>query len=67
MILNGKEQETENAFVDHIFNTMEYLNSFYGRIYLFKEFYNELLNNSHEVRYQAILDLLVNLEKKIKK
>lgn len=58
MILNGKEQETENAFVDHIFNTMEYLNSFYGRIYLFKEFYNELLNNSHEVRYQAILDLL---------
>lgn len=58
MILNGKEQETENAFVDHIFNTMEYLNSFYGRIYLFKEFYNALLNNSHEVRYQAILDLL---------
>ena len=58
MILKGKEQETENAFVDHIFNTMEYLNSFYGRIYLFKEFYNELLNNSHEVRYQAILDLL---------
>lgn len=58
MILKGKEQETENAFVDHIFNTMEYLNSFYGRIYLFKEFYNALLNNSHEVRYQAILDLL---------
>lgn len=55
MILKGKEQETENAFVDHIFNTMEYLNSFYGRIYLFKEFYNALLNNSHEVRYQAIL------------
>lgn len=51
-------KETENAFVDHIFNTMEYLNSFYGRIYLFKEFYNALLNNSHEVRYQAILDLL---------
>lgn len=44
--------------MDHIFNTMEYLNSFYGRIYLFKEFYNALLNNSHEVRYQAILDLL---------
>lgn len=58
MILKGKEQETENAFMDHIFNTMEYLNSFYGRIYLFKEFYNALLNNSHEVRYQAILDLL---------
>ena len=58
MILKGKEQETEHAFVDHIFNTMEYLNSFYGRIYLFKEFYNALLNNSHEVRYQAILDLL---------
>ena len=58
MILKGKEQETENAFVGHIFNTMEYLNTFYGRIYLFKEFYNELLNNSHEVRFQAILDLL---------
>lgn len=58
MILKGKEQETENAFVGHIFNTMEYLNTFYGRIYLFKEFYNELLNNSHEMRFQAILDLL---------
>ena len=29
--------------------------------------YNELLNNSHEVRYQAILDLLDKFwEKKIK-
>ena len=58
MILKDKEQETEDVFSEHIFNTMEYLNTLYGRIYLFKEFYNELLNNSHEVRYQAILDLL---------
>ena len=58
MILKDKEQEIEDVFSEHIFNTMEYLNTLYGRIYLFKEFYNELLNNSHEVRYQAILDLL---------
>ena len=65
MILNGKEQETENAFVDHIFNTMEYLNSFLWKNFICsRNFYNELLNNSHEVRYQAILDLLDKIWRK---
>ena len=58
MILKDKELETEDAFSEHIFNTMECLNTLYGRIYLFKELYCEFLNNAYEIRFQAILDLL---------